>query len=243
MSAAPNRAPSALEASAQRRPAARSRLLAAAWTALCRLQMATWRVRDEGLDRLDRRLARGEGTFIVFWHGKYLPLFGLLRGRSACVFTSLSARGDVIVDLCHRFGYRAIRIPDGGRDQSLQIMRQALTRERAAATAIDGPLGPYHSVKRGPIQLASELGWAVVPVTVAARRRWVAEKRWDRMELPWLFTRIRLAAGEPIEVPGGLTPEAVEVWKGRVGQALDELDARVEASVASPPRRSPAGSP
>ena len=213
----------------ERRPGWRSRLLGALWALFFRLQLATWRVDSDGLDDLDHRLARGEGAFIVFWHGKYLPLFGLLRGRQACVFTSLSARGDVIADLCHRFGYRAIQIPDSGRQRALEIMRRALAGERAAATAVDGPLGPNHAVKRGAIQLASELGWSLVPISVAARSRWVAEKRWDRMELPRPFTRIHLVVGEPMAVPAGLAAEDLETWKLRVCEALERLDRQAEA--------------
>lgn len=69
------------------------------FTWLLRLQWVTWRKEVEGLERLDRRLARGERTLVAFWHGKYLPLFTLLRGRSACVFTSQSLRGEVIAGL------------------------------------------------------------------------------------------------------------------------------------------------
>ena len=233
MSAARAEPPTCREAAAEeRRLRWRSRLLAAFWAAAFRLQLATWRLHSDGLDDLDRRLAGGQGAFIVFWHGKYLPLFAILRGRKACVFTSLSDRGDVIADLCRRFGYRAIQIPDRGREKSLDIMRRALSAERLAATAVDGPLGPFHVVKRGAIQLASELGWSLVPISVAARSRWLAEKRWDRMELPLPFTRIHLVVGEPMAVPAGISAEDLEAWKSRIREALERLDKRAEASAA-----------
>ncbi len=225
--------PPPTETAADRRPSLRARLTGALGAGVLRLQAATWRSRCEGLAELDRRIAAGEPCLVVFWHGKYLPLFALLRGRQACVFTSLSARGDVIAEICRRFGYRAVQIPDQGRERSLEIMRGALRRSAVGAIAVDGPLGPYHAVKRGSIQLASELRWAIVPTSVAASRQRVVASRWDRMEIPRLFTRVHLLVGDPLTVPADLTREGLEEWKPRIRAALDALDVAAAERVAA----------
>jgi len=216
-------------------PPWRARLLGWLWSVILRLQAASWRKTVRGLDRFDARLAEGRPVFALFWHGKYTPLFALLRGRKAVIFTSLSARGDVIATICRHFGYTPVQLADHGGDDSLERMRGALRGAPACGIAVDGPLGPYHAVKRGPIQLASELGFLVFPVTFAARRSRIDVDRWDRFELPSPFTRVVLLVGEEIEVPPGVGeehPEELHRWTERLHRALDALDREAEEESA-----------
>lgn len=213
----------------------RVRLLAHLWVLAFRLQLASWREAVHGLEHLDGLIARGLPALAVFWHGKYTPLFALLRGRRAVVFTSLSFRGAVIAEICRRFGYRPVQLADRGGEESFDRMRRELTGAGLCGIAVDGPLGPYHQVKRGPVRLASELGLLVVPITFAAARSRVAAERWDRMELPRLFTRVVFLLGEPIEIPGGLAPDgdpgALDAWAARLRDVLEDLDRRAAALV------------
>ena len=209
----------------------RARIWGGIWSWMLRLQQATWRTEIEGLERLDDRLARGERTLVTFWHGQYIPLFALLRGRRACVFTSQSLRGEVIAEICRRFGYDCIQLPNHARDRALALMRQALTVHRAGGIAVDGPLGPDHVVKRGAIQLASELDFALLPVSVASCRHRVLWQRWDHMQIPRLFTRVCLVVGEVLTVPPGLTRDEVEPWACRLHDALEAVERRAQEKI------------
>lgn len=208
-----------------------ARLLSFLWAWALRIQAATWRKEVEGLDRLDALLARSVPVIVAFWHGRYTPLFALLRGRDAVIFTSLSFRGSVISGICRRFGYRPVQIPDHGREAALETMRQTLRAGGTCGIAVDGPLGPYHRVKRGGIQLASELGFRILPITFAARRSRVDGGRWDRMEVPRPFTRVVFLCGEPLEVPPGLDAGGLRVWQERLRGILEELDRRAAERV------------
>lgn len=219
--------------SRERRHGLRARVLGRIWAWVLRLEVATWRIETEGLDRAERMFDRGERFLLTCWHGKYLSLFPLFRGRRACIFSSESRRGDVLAQICQQFGYECVQIPDHGRDRSLDLMREALPNYVAGAIAVDGPLGPYHVVHRGAIQLASELGFVLLPVSVAAHRKRVQTHRWDRMEFPRVFTRVYLVIGEPIEVPPGLKPEEIASWAGRLHDAIEAVDKRAEQKVSS----------
>lgn len=210
----------------------RARLLGTAWATALRLQLLTWRVRSEGLEPFDADLAAGRGLVAAFWHGQYVPLFVLLRNREAVVFTSLSFRGAIIAEISRRFGYRPAQIPDRGGDASLVTMRRVLARAHAAGFAVDGPLGPYHAVKRGPIQLASELGWRIYPVAVASSRKRVFPDRWDRREIPRLFARLAMVIGEPLEVPAAIADPAS--WCQRLAAGLDAADQRAAELLTKP---------
>lgn len=214
----------------ERRPrrSLRARVLGWLWAWLLRIQCATWRKRFEGLDELDQILKEGRRVLFSFWHGKYVPLFALLRGRPACVFTSESRRGEVLEEICRRFGYDCVQIPVHGSGQALEMMLRALARHQSGAIAVDGPLGPYHRVKRGTIKLASELGYVVVPASVSARRKRVMKHRWDRLEVPGLFTQVGFAIGTPLEIPPEPSLEDIKSWVKRLHDALVSLDNRAE---------------
>lgn len=189
-----------------------------------RIVCATWLKDINGLDILDQKLAKGEHLIAVLWHGKYATLLPMLCNRNAHVFTSLSPRGDVIANLLTHFGFVAVQIPDHGRDRSLDIMRKTLASGDAAVIAVDGPLGPYHVVHRGAVQLASELGWLLIPISVAASRKRILAKRWDKLEMPQIFARVCLVIGDPIRVPPNLDQKALETWISRVKFALEAVD-------------------
>lgn len=216
----------------------KARLLGWIWSACLRLQCATWRKHCEGLERLDQVLADGRPVLFCFWHGKYVPLFALLRGRPACVFTTRSTRGEVIAEVCRRFGYACMQVPAKSQGQAYEIMRRALSLHGNGGIAVDGPLGPYHRVKRGAMKLASELGYLVVPASASARRKRVFRHRWDRLELPGLFTHVGLAVGEPLEVPPRLGAESAKALAAELRTALEALDRRGEqlAGITAWPR-------
>ena len=202
-----------------------ARILGLIGAGILRLQCATWRVEVEGLASVDDMLAKNKRLLVVFWHGQYLPLFALLRGRKACVFASHSFRGAIICEICRHFGYTCIQLPPRYNEANLlDLMRAELVTQTAAALAVDGPLGPYHVVKRGAVELASSLGFLVVPVSTASRRKHVMSRRWDRMELPGMLTRVALVAGEPLRIPSAIDLKDIPFWEDKIHQALEAVD-------------------
>lgn len=197
-----------------------------------RIICATWFKDIVGLDKLDQRIADGERLIVVLWHGKYFTLLPILRKRNAYVFTSLSSRGDAIANLLKQFGFNAVQIPDHGRDRSLDIMRRTLAGGGSAVIAVDGPLGPFHVVHRGAVQLASELGHLIIPISAAASRKRLLSKRWDRFEMPRLFSRVCLVIGEPVHVPPDLGPRDMENWITQVKTALEVVDRQASANLS-----------
>lgn len=209
----------------------RTRLVGLGIATLLRGIRASWRVDAEGLEELDRRLARREAMIAVFWHGQYPALLPLMRGRRVCVFTSLSPRGDAIAEVLGRLGFDAVQIADSGGERSLATMRRALAGGRPAAIAVDGPLGPRHVVHRGAVRLASDLGHAIVPLAVAAAPLRALGSRWDELALPLPFARVRLVVDTPLPVPRGLADDALGPWIERTRCALEQVDARARAAL------------
>ncbi len=214
-------------------PNLKARVLGWFWAVFLRLLCLTWRKKYVGFRAIDAARSRGDKLMLCFWHGKYIPIMALCRWlwierrqENACVFTSLSARGAVISEICRNFGLQCILIPDGGHKHSYDLMRVALAAHSAGVIAVDGPLGPHQKVKQGAVRLASELGYRLVPAAVYANKKWIAGSRWDQMEFPWFFTRIGLSMGEPIEVLPKISRKEIRENMLLLSDSLQRLEVR-----------------
>lgn len=197
-----------------------------AW--VLRLLCLTWRVCFQGREHMDW-LYNTESCFLLcFWHGKYVPIFPLLEGYKACVISSQSDRGSIIAEICRNFGYQSAQIPDQASRDSFRLMKEILSQARAGGTAADGPLGPYHQVKYSLIQVASALGFDLLPVSVGSSRKIILNKRWDRMELPLPFTKVCMVFGKPIKVPPNLRSGQIRQLAGHLAKAITDLDDKAQ---------------
>lgn len=203
-----------------------TRLMGWLLAALLRLWRRTWRLHVEGRDRIDGLYARKKQFILCFWHGKYVPILPVFEGYDASVLTSVSKRGNIIARICRNLGYGYLQIPDHGGDRSLRKMERSLFGTAAVGIAVDGPLGPRHTVKQGVVRLASETGFQLLPVSVDSRRKIVQKSRWDLMEIPHFFTTVCLVIGEPLTVPFPLSPAETGKWSTRLAVELESLDAR-----------------
>ena len=200
---------------------------------LLRLQRLTWRIRIEGIERLDRLYTDNRQFLFCFWHGIYIAIFPILEGYRASVITNRSKRGNIIAEISKNFGYQSIQIPDKPHHGALSLLEEALSRTKAVGIAVDGPLGPRHLVKNGVIRIASDIRFDLLPVSIYSQRKIVLKKRWDRMEIPLLFTKISLVFGKPIKVPPKLNPDQVQTWAVNLAEAMTRLDKKAEYMIRS----------
>lgn len=209
----------------------RSYLLAAFGSSILSLLHRSWKIETVGLENLENPMDGQERILVVFWHGKYIPFFTVLRDRGACIFSSQSLRGEVIAGICRHFGHYCLTIPDRKGEGVLHLMREALAGRKMAAMVPDGPVGPHHQVKHGVIRLASDLGMILLPASAAARPRIVLTRRWDRMEIPLPFSRVRLTIGLPIVIPRDLGGQSIAWWEEHVRDALETAGEEAEAGL------------
>jgi len=188
----------------------------------------SWNSDATEMEKIDQLIANGERVLIVFWHGKYFPLFALAEGRDALVFTSQSFRGEIISRICNSFGYEAGIIPENRNVSGFAFVEDALRRKKLGAIVVDGPLGPNHKVKSGAVKLASSLGYLIVPISMACDSKRVMEKRWDKRELPRWNAKVTLAVGEPLRIPAELSAGDIGAWNKKVKDILEATDLRAE---------------
>jgi lysophospholipid acyltransferase (LPLAT)-like uncharacterized protein len=145
-----------------------------------------------------------------FWHNCVLPAMWVFRRQRLAVITSRSLDGEFIARVIARLGYVPIRGSSSrGGQQALLEMAGFVQRGGGAAFTIDGPRGPRHVAKKGPIQLARLTGIAITPFYIAAEKKWELNS-WDRFVIPRPFSRVLVRVGAKINVPQGADGAVLE---------------------------------
>jgi lysophospholipid acyltransferase (LPLAT)-like uncharacterized protein len=124
-----------------------------------------------------------------------------------------------------RLGARVIRgssTHTGAR--ALRDYYQLLVKDAVSPVITpDGPKGPRFRFKSGAILLAQISGRPMLPMAYAASRAWLVS--WDKFVIPWPFSRIAIAIGEPVPVARTFQvsdPAALEALQTQLEQALHE---------------------
>jgi lysophospholipid acyltransferase (LPLAT)-like uncharacterized protein len=198
------------------------RLADAAFYALISVIGPTIRWSFDGSEHLERLYRGNHHAIYAFWHNIIFYNTWFWRDRGIVVMTSQSFDGEYIARFIQRFGYGAARGSSSrGGVRALMGLDAALRAGYDAAFTVDGPRGPRHQVKAGPIVLAKKSGHAVVPTHVTCSAYWEL-KSWDRFQIPKPFASATVRVAEPIFVP----PDADEA---RVDAARLELQASLDA--------------
>lgn len=203
------------------------------WWASCRV------VRVEGREHLDAAMAAAPSLLPCYWHQHELfcarvLLLQMPRGLKLGFLISPSVDGEVPSRIATRLGVRVIRgssTRTGAR--ALRDYYALLVHEGVSPVITpDGPTGPRFRFKPGGLLLAQLSGRPLLPMAYAASRAWFVG--WDRFVIPWPFSRIAIAIGEPVivgrDVP--LTDAAtVAAWQSRLEGELHQLFRQARAAL------------
>ena len=205
------------------------RIVAAVGVFLIKMFWRTCRVvRVVGDEYTGQALQGGSSVIPVYWHqhqlfcAKYL-LQQQPRGLKLGFLISPSVDGDIGVMIVSRFGGHSIRgsaSHTGAR--ALRDYYDALVKQGVSPSITpDGPKGPRFVFKPGAILLSQMSQRPMLPLAYAASRAWLIA--WDKFVIPWPFSRIVIAVGEPRQVPRTLQPAALESLQKEMAAELKSL--------------------
>lgn len=191
-------------------------------------------VGDDILDDLERR--HGPICFCS-WHALLLVPLYHHRFNDGVVVVSEHADGELIARVLRQWGYGLIRgsTTHGGVRALVQAVR-AVRAGHGIGIVPDGPLGPRHIVQPGIVFLAHKSRCPIVPMGFACDRFWEF-RSWDRFRLPKPWARAEIRYGQPIIVPPQLDDGAVEHWRLRVQEGIEEVTREAERSIGLPEDR------
>jgi lysophospholipid acyltransferase (LPLAT)-like uncharacterized protein len=182
---------------------------------------------EEGAQKtLDQRPLIGS-----FWHSCIIPSTYVCRDLGVRVMSSNSYDGEYMGRIIRRFGFVAVKGSSSRNAvRALLGLRRALEDGWTVAFTLDGPRGPRHKVKPGPVALARSSGVPLTMFHAAVENPWVLNT-WDRLMIPKPFSRVLLRFGKLIPVPREASDEDVERYQAELQSALDRVEEFAEANV------------
>lgn len=171
-------------------------------------------------EELLTRWRRREQVILAFWHSRILLMPFPYRGQKSCIMNSVHRDGEIITRVIKHFGIDAVRgSSTRGWMGGLKGMLDAYRQGYDLIVIPDGPRGPRHQAKSGVLQLARATGAPVFPVTYSAAWKTTVGS-WDRLVIPFPFSRVLYAVGSPITVPVDASNETLESKRQELEVAL-----------------------
>jgi lysophospholipid acyltransferase (LPLAT)-like uncharacterized protein len=197
---------------------------------------ATLRWAVDGAEHWEQASRSDRQPILAFWHGRILGGLHYFRGRGIVVMTSQNFDGEWIARTIHRFGYGTARgSTSRGAARALVQLRQDLGAGRPVAFTIDGPRGPARVAQPGAVWLAGATGHPILPFHIEASDFWTL-RSWDRTQIPKPFSRLAIAIGDPMTVPG-TADDVVEAARVALEEDLRRLENRATLMLSSPQSR------
>jgi lysophospholipid acyltransferase (LPLAT)-like uncharacterized protein len=167
-----------------------------------------------------------------FWHSCMVPSTYIFRNMGIRVMSSFSYDGEYMGRIIKRFGFVAVKGSSSRNPiRALLGLRRALDEGWTVAFTLDGPRGPRHKVKPGPVGLGKSSGLPLTSFHAAVEKAWVLNS-WDRMMIPHPFSRVLVRVGKLIHVPNDATGQNVERYTAELQASLDRICEFSEANVS-----------
>ncbi len=134
-------------------------------------------------------------------HRDILPAIMFVRSARPALLVSDSPDGDILVKTLDPKNYRFVRgaTGDDGR-RALVRLRREIHTGHSVGLAVDGPEGPYGSIREGVLHLARMTGAPVVPLVARADKPLVLNT-WDRTVVPVPFRKVHMDIGPVMHIP------------------------------------------
>jgi lysophospholipid acyltransferase (LPLAT)-like uncharacterized protein len=206
-------------------------LIVAVGTIIIRMIGATLRIavssEDGGQTTLEQR-----PLVASFWHSCIIPSTYIWRGMGIRVMSSFSYDGEYMGRIIRKFGFVPVKGSSSRNPvRALLGLRRALEEGWTVAFTLDGPRGPRHKVKPGPVGLGRSTGLALTAFHVGVEKAWVLNS-WDRMMIPQPFSRALVRFGKLIHVPRDTSDEDLARYSDELQATLDRVCEFAQANVS-----------
>jgi lysophospholipid acyltransferase (LPLAT)-like uncharacterized protein len=185
---------------------------------------ATYRFRIYNPENEQDILDRYGSLVYASWHQRFFPGITFFSSRKPiAIMISQSRDGEMIARVVDILGWRSVRgSSTRGGVAALRELKELARNGFRIGHIVDGPKGPFGSIKPGLLRIAQVAGKPVVPTITSAQHKWVFNS-WDRFMVPKPFSRVIIRFGEPITVPPDLDSDAFEQKRRHIAETMKAL--------------------
>lgn len=163
----------------------------------------TYRVHFDDPHGMLSSLLAGNKFVLTLWHNRILFAPVLIPRKyltHTAVLISASRDGEYIATLVRQFGLNVVRGSSShGASAALLGLLHQLEIGISPILTVDGPRGPRYSIHPGAVALAQMTQTQIVPLALNSRHYWQL-KSWDKLQIPWPFTRVTIRFGAPLSI-------------------------------------------
>lgn len=164
-----------------------------------RLAALTWRIRIYESPSLIDDLKNKRCSVLAHWHGEQSGLVLTISRYNVTIMTSQSRDGELMTRFVELYGAKTVRGSSSkGAVGALKGMIRLSHDGYNPAISVDGPRGPFHSVKPGVFELSRVCRAKIYPGVVVASSAWRFARAWDRSFFPKPFAKVLIYWGEPV---------------------------------------------
>lgn len=157
-------------------------------------------------------------------HRDILPAIIFVRSARPALLVSDSPDGDILVKTLSLRDYRFVRGATGGDGRrALVLLRRELEAGHSVGLAVDGPEGPFGSIREGVLHLGRMTGAPVVPLVARASRPLVLNT-WDRTVVPVPFRRVEMEIGPVLRIPPDAGEQDMKKFLNSLAGFFDVLE-------------------
>ena len=170
-------------------------------------------------DRIQAQPLKG---ILVPWHC-YIPYgWWMCWKRNGAIMVSKGNFGAVAAAITRRLGCIPVRGGSrfGGKEALAEIV-DYVNKGHWGLIVADGPRGPAHVCKMGPILAAQQTGRPLIPVAFSAKRKWTLNT-WDKTLIPKPFSPVLWVFGDPFYVAKDTSQEGLETRRQELERILRE---------------------
>lgn len=165
-----------------------------------RLVSLTWRVRLIIPEEMSAALKSNTPIALAHWHGEQSGLVLCIKKLRASIMTSLSDDGEIMTRFVELYGAKTSRGSSSrGAVGALKGMLRLAQKGYNPAVSVDGPRGPFHSVKPGIFEISRILSAPIFPGVVVVSSAWPLKKTWDKSFFPKPFAQVIIFWDAPMD--------------------------------------------
>jgi hypothetical protein len=195
-----------------------------ATTVLCKSLM----IEKYNYEVIEKLNSNNQNYVLAFWHGTMLLPWYLHGAPNFAALTSKSKDGDLLAKVLKKWKYQVVRGSSStGGDVALGIMVDYARNKYSIAITPDGPRGPRQNFKAGAVITAKKTKIPLVLAGVAFKRKKILSN-WDKFEIPYFFTTVKVVYSEPIYVDTDLTYEETSAVISKCDKELNKLQLQAQ---------------